>query len=238
MGNKIAEIGFLFFLILSYGCLQVGSKNIINEKTDLCLVGEVDNSFSALAKNAPNATVKWLNVDLFSPSEIETCRLIVIKDDGNGRYVGRLLRQKIRDAVYGGSTLVLYKRAATLVRNDSSILGWNLIIGDVIPCVMAPTAKQESFGDKIINGTLIITESDDATAGVQNIDVKDWTVTNVAVKQGKQVAIIREGEMQSSMSSVAIVKSNYGLGQTYYLAYNPLLTPGIVANIFYSVFSK
>lgn len=235
------KIVFIAFLIFLFGCIQIKGQKVsvsVTDKTDLCLFGQVDDSYNAIAKGLPNVTAKWFDPDLFSSQEIDRCKLILLKDDDKGRYAGRLLRQKIRDAVYAGSTLVLYKRAATLVKDDTSVLGWSLMLGDVVPCEIAPTAKRESFGEKIVNGTFIITEWDAATEGIVNMPVEGWEVTDVAVKTGKQLAIIREGESQSSPSSVAIVKSSYGLGQTYYFSYNPMLTPGIVTNIFYSLYPQ
>jgi len=233
--DKITFFTLFFFFL--FGCLQIGGQTKVEEK-NICFFGKIDDGFNAIARGIPNATIKWFDPDLFSPPEMEKCKIIVVKDDEKGRYADRLLRQKIRNAVWGGSTLLVYKEAATLVRNDSSVLGWNLIIGEVIPCEIAPTAERKTFGERIVNGTLIITERDAATEGITSMAANEWAITEVSVKEGKQLAIIREGKLPSSPAVVAILKANYGFGQTYYFAYNPLLTPGIVANIFFSVYAQ
>lgn len=235
---------FLFLLFFIFGCIELNKINnesipdLNIKKTDICFFGETNDGMTAIAKTLPNASIKWFSPNIFNPDEIDNCKIILLKDDGEGRYASRLLRQKIRSNIMSGSLFILYKRAGTLVQNDTSVLGWSLIFGDIIPVEISPTAKMETFQDRIVNGTFVVTNNDVAMQGIQMMEVNRWDTTQIAVKEGKQIAIIREGENQSSPATVAIVTANYGLGKTYYFAYDPMLTPGVLANIFYSVYTK
>lgn len=215
--------------------------DLIPGNASVCVYGEENeyfsgNAFGNLSFFGKNVSLwtKWLGLNSsFKKGAFASCAVIVLLDDAEGKFVERPQRQEIVEAVSKGAGLVVFGEAGARSAQDSSVYGWELGFGDLVPALIAAPGKDaRPLGKRTFSGVFSITKPDSAFAGVNDSRFDAWTVVESQPTAGGDViAVVRESDLPTSPVFPAIIRSTRPLGNAvYYFSFNGLDLPQVFVN--------
>jgi hypothetical protein len=204
---------------------------------NFCVLGSPDSKYSDEVPPFLNVSWLWGN-ETSIVTNIPDCCIIVMKDDGEGRYVGKAVREAIASQVNSGAGLIAMGSAGLLVPQDPAIFGWDYGFGGLIPVKPSRETQDDYESGRSLStslqGVLFVEESDDAVNDVNfTRGLTTWGIMSAdATADGDVIASIRT----PSNSAYPAIVAHKRL-PVYYSAFNAIEVPGFVKSVA-SVLSK
>ncbi len=219
-------------------------ESIVPSNATVCVYGEKDErlaggffgAVTVLGKETA-LLVEWL--DEATPSkEFSDCTVVVVSDDGVGRFLSLPHRQAVAKQVSRGAGLVVMGLGATAAGDDDSVFGWQAGLGNVMPArVDVPGSREAAaLGRATVSGVLFPAATDPAFAGVELPQpLEGASVTFVLPDdESRTLAWIRQGVEPAPTAPVhpgIVVECSLGRNCVYYFSYDAFShSPAVLRN--------
>ncbi|MFH1779737.1 MAG: hypothetical protein ABH803_01160 [Candidatus Micrarchaeota archaeon] len=221
------------FIAARFGYLDLSGVPLIgslvpSSSVDIAVIGNPSQVLvnELRSRDATLAGIKYMGhlpQEAVVGSALDKYDLIILQGEV---YCDRTAREAIRNAVQGGTKLLVVGNACTRVHNDKTVYGWDFVLKDVIPVKLSNIQAHEPVGPESItvNGKLTIVSQDHQMfMGILNPRFSG-TVTSVYPAANADIlALVSEyGSSPVGPSEFAIMESKGLLsGKTMYFAFDP-----------------
>ncbi len=207
-------------------------QSIVGNDSSVCVWGTPDSRLSqdffgsiAFYDASVRLHVQWFGEDA-PDAFLDSCAVFVLKDDGQGQFMSRAMRQRIHSRLQRGAGMLAMELSSSRDPLDASIIGWQPGFGDAIPVEPThPGVDGRIIGAVKVSGEFLPVETDPALEGVTQFPLYNLRVTQVNVFDGRVIAYARVGSLPTKPTYPLIIRSQPVANKVYYYAFDALSAP-------------